>query len=67
MKVEEIRKIARGMEIGNAGRMRKGDLIHAIQRTEGNFECFATDPHSCGQDNCLWRADCFIAVKDKGN
>jgi len=65
MKVQEIRKIARKMGVPNIGRMNKAALIHAIQGTEGNPQCYGTDPWECGQDNCLWRADCFALVKSK--
>lgn len=62
MKIGEIRKMARNMGITNVIKMSKTDLIRAIQRAEGNFQCFATDPHSCGQVNCLWLKDCVDAV-----
>lgn len=58
MKVAEVREIAaqRGMA---AGRMKKVDLIRAIQKTEGNEACFETGKAGeCGQAECLWRADC---------
>jgi len=59
MKVQEIRDIAKGMGV-NAGKMNKQDLIRAIQRAEGSNSCFATSSvQTCGQMNCLWRADCI--------
>ncbi|MBE0568964.1 MAG: hypothetical protein IH577_04745 [Deltaproteobacteria bacterium] len=37
-----------------------GDLIHAIQRTEGNFDCFGTARDgACDQENCKWREACI--------
>lgn len=58
MKIQEIREIAQGMEIP-AGKMKKSDLIRAVQTREGNIGCFDTGMSSqCGQDNCLWIADC---------
>lgn len=58
MKIQEIKEIAQKMEIA-AGKMKKADLIHAIQKKEGNRECFETGTaHKCGQPNCLWRVDC---------
>ncbi len=65
MKVEKIREIARSKGIANTSRMKKAVLIHAIQKAEGNPQCFSTDPHTCGQENCLWRQDCFEAVKKR--
>jgi hypothetical protein len=38
-------------------------LIRAIQRKEGNFDCFATAHEGvCDQGGCLWRTDCFAAA-----
>ena len=41
MKIQRVREIARnqGLEPGKA---EKVELIKAIQRKEGNFDCFAT-------------------------
>ncbi|MDA8433331.1 MAG: 2Fe-2S iron-sulfur cluster-binding protein, partial [Nitrospiraceae bacterium] len=38
-------------------------LVRAIQRAEGNFDCFgsARSGH-CSQDDCLWRQDCLRSV-----
>jgi hypothetical protein len=63
MKMQIIREIARhhGME---PGRQNKIDLIRAIQRREGNFDCFGSAWNGiCDRYDCLWRADCFAASK----
>jgi hypothetical protein len=40
--------------------MQKAELIGAIQRAEGNFDCFGTaTEEECDQEECLWREDCF--------
>jgi len=40
--------------------MKKENIIRAIQRAEGNFECFGTAVSgNCDQMNCLWREDCL--------
>ena len=58
MKLDEIREIARKHEI-KAGKMKKADLIRAIQAAEGNPVCFESGTvDQCGQDVCLWREDC---------
>ena len=64
MKLQEVKAIA--IQRGVApGRMSKGDLIKAIQRAEGNNDCFGTALWmECGQMSCLWRKDC---LKDKAN
>ena len=58
IKLDEIKEIARQHGI-KAGRMRKAELVRAIQSAEGNEACFETGKAPvCGQDACLWRADC---------
>jgi hypothetical protein len=40
--------------------MEKAELIRAIQRAEGNFDCFGTAAEEeCSQEECLWREECF--------
>ncbi len=63
MKMSEIRKIAKGMNITGIGKMNKTALIHSIQSAEGNSQCFATNPGSCGQSQCLWLEDCLKAAQ----
>lgn len=58
MKLDEVKQIAkeRGLQSRN---MKKADLIRAIQRDEGNADCYNTNSvESCGQLSCLWRDDC---------
>lgn len=58
MKIEQIREIAKQRGI-NPAKMKKGEIIRAIQEAEGNPMCFATGKSGeCGQLNCLWREDC---------
>ncbi len=63
MEMVELIEIARQMGIKGIKKMNKTSLIHEIQRTEGNFDCYGTDPHSCGQPECLWLEDCLNASK----
>jgi hypothetical protein len=61
MEMGRIRSIARNLGIRH-GRMEKGDIIRAIQRAEGNFDCYGTaTEQECDQEGCLWREDCFAA------
>jgi DNA-binding NarL/FixJ family response regulator len=61
MQFQEIRKLAKGLGI-NTFRMKKTDLIHSIQRAEGNIDCYATPRvQHCGELECLWRSDCLRA------
>lgn len=63
MKIQRIREIAREHGL-NPGKAEKAEVIRAIQRREGNFDCFATACDSvCDQTGCLWREDCFAAAK----
>lgn len=58
MKLQEIKEIAQKLAIP-AGKLKKMDLIRAIQRVEGNSECFGSGQSTqCGQDKCLWTGDC---------
>ncbi len=62
MKVKEIKAIA-GRQGINPGTMKKGELIRAIQKAEGNSDCFATQKaKECNQAHCLWRNDCISAL-----
>jgi hypothetical protein len=58
MNMDELRMIARERGI-KTGKMKKGDLIRAIQREEGNSDCFGEEPsNACSQAGCLWYGDC---------
>lgn len=61
MKMQQIREIAKEKSV-KAGKMGKIELIRAIQRAEGNNDCFAGNVSGCDQLNCLWREDCSAAV-----
>lgn len=65
MLIKEIREIAKGLGV-KCGKLKKSDLIRAIQLHEGNFDCFgsATDGY-CDQDSCLWREDCLPPEETK--
>jgi hypothetical protein len=58
MTVKELRAMAQDMGI-SAKNLRKAELIRAIQRAEGNFDCFGTADGYCDQLNCLFRQDCL--------
>jgi hypothetical protein len=65
MKLLEVKTIAKQRGI-DYGRMRKDELIKAMQRAEGNNDCFGTALSiECGQISCLWRKDC-LRDKAKG-
>ncbi len=59
MNFNEIRKMAKNMSI-NTYRMKKMDMIRAIQRAENNIECYGTQRvENCHEDGCSWRNECF--------
>lgn len=63
MKLQDIRAIAKHFQLKPNGAS-KAELIHQIQRKEGNFDCYATASLGiCDQEACLWRKDCFGASR----
>lgn len=58
MKMDEVRRKAKDLGI-KSQRMKKPDLIRAIQTAEGNAACFATGQTECDQALCCWREDCL--------
>jgi hypothetical protein len=58
MTLKDIREIAKHYDI-KAAKMKKDELIKAVQRAEGNFDCFGSAISGyCSQDDCLWKSDC---------
>lgn len=58
MEIQEKAK-KKGIELGDVG---KTELIRAIQRAEGNVDCYATERvRTCGEEECIWRDDCLKA------
>jgi hypothetical protein len=63
MRIQEIREIAKKSGV-RAGKLDKRELVRAIQKAEGNNDCFATPyVRECNQMNCLWREDCMKTGK----
>jgi hypothetical protein len=60
MKVTEIRERGQAMGMTGLAGLRKSEMIRAIQRAEGNQDCFgAAWRFDCQQVDCCWRADCL--------
>lgn len=58
LKLEEIKAIAQQHSI-KAGKLKKSELIRAIQSAEGNEQCFEAGKSAiCGQVGCSWREIC---------
>lgn len=63
MNIQQLKTIAQQHQIDATG-MSKTEIIHQLQRQEGNFDCFASATDGeCDQLDCLWREDCFKAAK----
>ena len=59
MNYNEIRRMAMDMDI-NTHRLKKHELIQAIQHAENNIECFGTQRvDTCDEGKCLWRKNCI--------
>lgn len=57
-KLQEVRKIARRMGIDTRN-VTLTELIRAIQRAEGNKDCYlSAQVLTCEEKGCLWRDDC---------
>jgi hypothetical protein len=54
----DIRRYARTKGV-NPGKMKKRELIRAIQAAEGNPTCFGSERKmQCPETQCLWEPDC---------
>jgi Rho termination factor, N-terminal domain len=56
--MNQIIEKARLLAVKNYSRLRKADLIRAIQEKEGNFPCYQGIP-GCQQQDCLWMPGCL--------
>jgi len=63
MKMSEIKKKAKKLAI-NPGQMNRTELIHAVQKAEGNTPCFGKSNGHCPYTNCCFVEDCLpVAVR----
>jgi len=56
--MSEIRNKAKGLGIV-PGKMKKPELIHAIQTAEGNTPCFGKSGGQCSHTECCFVNDCL--------
>jgi hypothetical protein len=56
--LNRIRAKARALNIRPVG-LGPEELIRAIQRAEGNFDCFGTSEGYCNQRGCCFRPLCL--------
>ncbi len=63
MNLQQIRTKAAALGVGGISRMRKRELVHAIQVREGNSPCYGADwRFDCQQFDCCWREDCQRSI-----
>ena len=58
MKMPEIKMKAKALGI-NPGKMKKTELIHAIQAAEGNAQCYGWSNGHCPNIDCCFMKDCL--------
>ncbi|WP_028574428.1 hypothetical protein [Desulfonatronovibrio hydrogenovorans] len=60
MKMKEIRQLAKNREIKIPFVVTKIEAVRMIQRSEGNFDCFARACEGfCDQSGCIFYQDCM--------
>ena len=58
MKLDDVKEVAKKLDI-KVGKLKKAELVRAIQAADLNDPCFETGKAAeCGQEECLWREDC---------
>ena len=63
MKMGKIKKMAKSLGLKISPEKKKPEVIKAIQRKEGNFDCFGAAMVYCDQGKCLFREDCLVSSK----
>lgn len=63
MKMDKIKKMAKSLGLKISPKIKKVEVIKAIQRKEGNFDCFGTATTYCDQEKCLFKEDCLVLTK----
>jgi hypothetical protein len=58
MQIGDIKEKARLLGIV-PGKMKKGELIHAIQSAEGCTQCFGRSNGECTYTDCCFMQDCL--------
>jgi hypothetical protein len=61
MTMPEIREKAKALGI-TPRKMKKTELVHAIQTAEGNTPCFGTSNGQCPNTACCFMQDCLKTV-----
>jgi len=61
MNLTEVRKKAAelGIESAPLKRMKKAEIVHAIQSAEGHTSCYGTRADGCPHLMCCFMTDCY--------
>ena len=59
MRMSEVRAKARLLGL-DPGRMKKAELVCAIQKAEGFVPCFGMGKKDCPYTDCCFRSDCMF-------
>ena len=57
MNITNIKAKAKALGV-NLGKLKKAELIIAIQKAENNTPCFGKGTTACPYTDCCWRSDC---------
>lgn len=65
MDLSAIKKKAQGLGVDTArmAKMKKADLVRAIQTAEGNTACYASRTEGCPYVLCCFMVDCYKDAK----
>jgi len=58
MNISQIKAKAKALGV-TLGKLKKPELILAIQKAEKNTPCFGTGASTCPYTDCCWRSDCI--------
>jgi hypothetical protein len=56
---KQIEAKAKALAVKNISKLRKEDLVRAVQKAEGHNECFHRI-WDCRVQDCAWRPDCQV-------
>jgi len=61
LSLSEIKARAKTLGVNVTSKMKKAELIHAIQVAEGCTPCYGRSNGNCQWTHCCWRSDCHTA------
>jgi hypothetical protein len=62
MKIGDVRMKAMGRGV-ESKKMKKSDLIRAIQKAEGNVSCYGSGNRDCPHTDCCFMDDCMHEIR----